>query len=203
MLRRMSLVVAVTSYVLAAVAAVPGAATSTPSGERALGQSALEPVYNDENASQIGYIMYPTHAPDPVKANPRAWAPFYLPVYPVGSTAATTFLCQHIPAPDNCPTHGDAIAGLAQALEPGVYGAGVVGHDHLMDFPGGSDFNIAWEPIVVLFTNSAAANEHILTDAQIDAAVARGDVIEVPLPGATFTCAKVSATVYERATPLH
>lgn len=192
---------AAASFALAAVAAIPGAAASIPSGERALGQSVLEPVYNDESAGVIGYIMYPTHPPDPVKANPRSWAPFYLVVYPVGTTAATTFVCQHTPA-ENCPTHGDAIAGLAQAMEPGVYGAGVVGHDHLMDFPGGSDFSIAWEPVVVLFTNSAAANEHILTDAQIAAAVARGDAIKVPLPGATFYCAWVPARVYNMATPL-
>ncbi|MDP9296016.1 MAG: hypothetical protein M3O88_04890 [Actinomycetota bacterium] len=119
----------------------------------------------------------------------------------MGSTAGTTFLCQHTPI-ENCPTHGDAIAGLAQAMEPSVYGGGVLGHDHLMDFPGGADFHIAWEPIVVLFTNSAAANEHILTDAQIEAAVARDDAIEVPLPGATFYCAFVPARVYDLATPL-
>ena len=36
------------------VAAVPAAANPTiPSGQRTLGQSVLEPVYNDENAGQI------------------------------------------------------------------------------------------------------------------------------------------------------
>jgi hypothetical protein len=165
-----------------------------------LGQSVLEPVYNDENAGQIGYIKQPEQAPQPVNANPVAWAPFYLVVYPVGSTAATTYLCQHLPV-DNCPTHGNGIAALAQTREPGVYGVGVAGHDHLMDFPGGPDFNIAWEPIVVLFTNSAAANEHIVTDAQISAAVTSGNAIEVPLPARTFICASVPATVYNLATP--
>jgi len=57
-----------------------------------------------------------------------------------------------LPPPENCPTHGNAISGLALAQEPSVYGAGVAGHDHLMDFPGGDDFNIAWKPMVVLFT---------------------------------------------------
>jgi hypothetical protein len=102
--------------------------------------------------------------------------------------------------PASSRTHGNGIAALAQARESGVYGAGVVGHDHLMDFPGGPDFNIAWEPIVVLFTNSAAA-EHILTDAQISAAVSSGNATEVPLPGRTFICASVPATVYNLAKP--
>jgi hypothetical protein len=204
-LRRIPLLVGAVSFVLFAVAAMPAAADSIPSGQRALGQSVSEPVYNDEQAGVIGYIKQPTQAPQPVPANPVAWAPFYLVVYPVGSTAATTFLCQHTPV-ENCPTHGNGIAALAQAREPGVYGtpgtAGVLGHDHLMDFPGGADFNIAWEPIVVLFTNSAAANEHILTDAQIGAAVSSGNAIEVPLPLRTFICSSVPATVYALGTPL-
>jgi hypothetical protein len=77
--------------------------------------------------------MVPTHTAQPVPSNPAAWAPFYLVVYPVGSTAASTFLCMHVPV-ENCPSHGDGISALAQAMEPGVYGsprsAGVLGHDH-------------------------------------------------------------------------
>ena len=196
---RIPLLVAAATFALVVVAATPATASSVPSGERRLGQSVLEPVYNDETGG-IGYVSTPMHAPDPVKANSRAWAPFYLPVYPVGSTVGT-LVCQHTPV-ENCPTHGDAIAGLAQSVMPGVYGAGVLGHDHLMDFPGGSEFHIAWEPIVLLFTNNAAANEHITTDAQIDAAVANGDLIEIPLPQLTFLCASVPAAVYARGTPL-
>jgi hypothetical protein len=200
-LRRITLLVASASLVLAAVAAVPGGATSIPSGQRTLGQAVLEPVYNDEQAGQIGYILQPEHTAQPVNADPTAWAPFYLVVYPVGSTAGTTFLCQHLPV-ENCPTHGDGIAALAQSMEPSVYGAGVIGHDHLMDFPGGADFNIAWEPVVVLFTNNEAANEHVLTDTRIDELVASGDAREIPRPQRTFICASVPATIYERATPL-
>jgi hypothetical protein len=201
MARRVLLLMAAASFVLAAVAAVPGAAgDSIPSGERAFGQNVIEPVYNDEQAGAIGYVSTPMRAPDPVKSDPRAWSPFYLPVYPVGSTVGT-LLCRHTPT-ENCPTHGDLIAALAKSIMPSVYGVGVLGHDHLMDFPGGSDFNISWEPTLVLFTKASAANEHILTDAQIDAAVERGDAIEVPLPPATFLCAAVSGNVYERATPL-
>jgi hypothetical protein len=194
---------------LSGVWVAPVAASSTiPSGQRTLGQSVLEPVYNDENAGQIGYIKEPENAPQPIPANPVAWAPFYLVVYPVTSTVArtTTFLCQHTPGPDNCPTHGNNIATLAVLQEPSVYGAGVAGHDHLMDFPGGPDFNIAWEPTVVLFTPTGVAdgtaNEHILTDSQIQAAVANQDVKVVKLPQRTFICSSVPERLYEMATPL-
>jgi hypothetical protein len=199
MLRRMFLL-AIAGSCLLALAAGAGGTASVPSGERALGRTVIEPVYNDEQAGTIGYVMTPMHAPDPVKANPRSWEPFYLPVYPVGSTVGP-LLCQHTPI-ENCPTHGDLIAGLAQSVMPSVYGAGVLGHDHLMDFPGGSDFNPNWEPIVILFTSASAANEHLLTDAEIEAAVGRGDAIEIPLPQATFLCASVSGSTYERGTPL-
>jgi hypothetical protein len=107
----------------------------------------------------------------------------------------------HVPS-DNCPDHGPGVATAAAAIMPGVYGGGVLGHDHLLDGPGGSEFNIAWEPVLVLFTNTAAASEHITTEAQLDAAVARGDVIEIPVPELTFNCAVVPAKLYDRATPL-
>jgi hypothetical protein len=190
-----------TAVVAALITVIPAAASSIPSGQRMLAQNVLEPVYNDENAGEIGYIMEPEHTAQPVHSNPTAWAPFYLVIYPVGSTAATTYLCMHLPV-DNCPTHGPGVAAFAQATYPTVYGAGVIGHDHLMDFPGGSDFNIAWEPMVVLFTNKTAANEHVLTDTRIDELVASGDAIVVPRPTRTFICASVPARLYDMATPL-
>jgi hypothetical protein len=183
----------------AALATVPGPGAAIPSGERIVGQSALEPVYDAEHAGAIGYVSTPIHAP--MHANPNAWAPFYVVVYPVTSHVGTV-LCAHIPV-DNCPDHGPEIAGLAQQVAPDVYGGGVLGHDHLMDYPGGADFNVAWEPIAVVFTNSAAANtQHLLTDAQIDAAVTRGDAVEIELPEATFHCAAVAAAVWARGTPV-
>jgi hypothetical protein len=204
MLRRLWLLAAAASFVLWAVAAVPSAADSIPSGTRTLAQNSLEPVYNDEQAGQIGYIMRPEHTAQPVNSNPTAWAPFYLVIYPVGSTAASTYLCMHLPV-DNCPSHGPGVAAFAQATYPTVYGAGVIGHDHLMDFPGGSDFNIAWEPMFVLFTPQGAAdgaiNEHVLTDAQIDALVANGDARVFPRPTRTFICASVPERLYDMATP--
>lgn len=182
----------------AGAVATASAAGSIPSGERLAGQSVLEPVYNDERAGVIGFVSTPVHAP--LKANPRAWSPFFVPVYPVASTVGP-LLCQHTPT-ENCPDHGPGIAGAAAAIMPSVYGGGVAGHDHLMDFPGGADFDIAWEPILILFTSTAAANEHLFTDAQIEAAVERGDAIKVPVPQEAFHCEAVSAAVWARGTPL-
>lgn len=155
----------------------------------------------------------PRGVPDPVKSNPIASAPFYLPVYPASSTIVTngvTLNCQDVPA-ENCPDHGPAVAGLAQLFEPTVYpGAlpgAVLGHDHLMAGPGShGDFNVAWVPTLVLFTKPAAANTHITTLAQINAMIASKNVITVPLdgtpfegvplPNLTFHCSVVSAAVY-------
>ena len=189
---------AVAAFVLGATATGAGAA-SIPSGERQVGQSVLEPVYNAEQAGTIGFVSTPLHAP--MHANPKAWSPFFVPVYPAGSTVGP-LLCEHVPA-DNCPDHGPGIADAAAAIVPSVYGSGVIGHDHVMDFPGGADFNVAWEPILVLFTSKAAANEHLLTDSQIAAAVAHGDAIEVPVPALTFHCAAVSAAVYALGKPFN
>ena len=205
MLGRMFWLLAGVSALVVVIAAGSSGAASIPSGQRTLAQNVLEPVYNDENAGQIGYIMQPEHTAQPVPSNPAAWAPFYLVIYPVGSTAATTYLCMHLPV-DNCPTHGPGVAAFAQATYPTVYGAGVIGHDHLMDFPGAKDFNIAWEPMFVLFTPQGAAdgaiNQHVLTDAQIDALVASGDARVFPRPTRTFICASVPGRLYDMATPL-
>ena len=186
-------------------------ASSTPSGERIIGGSGVhggtvvEPVYDDMTGA-IRYVSTPRGTPNPVNSNPRAAAPFYLPVYPTGSTVGT-LLCQDVPQ-ENCPDHGPAVAGAAQGIMPGVYSGGVIGHDHLMAGPGsGGDFNIAWVPTLVLFTSTAAANEHLITLAQVNAAVAAKLAILVPLdgtnrtPNLTFHCSVVPAAVYARGTP--
>lgn len=192
--------------------ALPAAASTSPSGERLVGGTAstggtvVEPVY-DDMTGQIRYVSTPRGTPDPVKSNPVAAAPFYLPVYPADSTIGVTLNCQDVPK-ENCPDHGPAVAGLAQALEPGVYGSGVIGHDHLMAGPAShGDFNVAWVPTLVLFTNSAAANTHITTLTQLDTMLASGDVETVALdgthgfPNLTFHCSVVSAAVYAQGVP--
>jgi len=186
-----------------AVAAAPTAA-ATPSGERMHGQSSIEPVYDDVTGA-VAFLATPIHVANPVNTNPRAWAPIYLPVYPTGSTVGTLD-CMGIPG--NCPDHDGLVAGVAASVMPGTYGDGVIGHDHLVAVPGsGGDFNIAWQPVLVLFTSKAAANEHITTLAQIKAAVARHDAIEVwtgvnGAPNLTFHCSVVPAVVYWNGTPV-
>jgi hypothetical protein len=172
----------------------------------------LEPVFNAENSGEVGYINTPNGTKHPVPSNPASWSPIYLPVYPTSSTIITTgsgatgpLSCKHFegnPGTDNCPDHGNAIAGLAKSSQAvrNVYAGGVAGHDHVMDFPGGADWNVAWEPIIVLFTNANAANTRLLTDAQIDAAIASHNAIAIPLPGRTFHCSLVSDRVWALST---
>jgi len=210
MSRRLVFMAVAASALLAGLSAVPAAASSLPSGERIVGGTAahggtvIEPVY-DDMTGQIRYVSTPRGTPDPVNSNSVAAAPFYLPVYPAGSTVPT-LNCQDVPA-ENCPDHGPAVAGLAQAPEPGVYGGGVIGHDHLMAGPGShGDFNVAWVPTLVLFTPGAAIT-HITTLAQLNALIASGDVITVPLdgtngfPNLTFHCSVVTAAVYAQGRP--
>jgi hypothetical protein len=209
------------------LAGVAVADNSSPSGERINGGNGpnggtvVEPVIDDMTQA-IRYVSTPRGVPtNPVHTNPRATAPFYLPVYPTSSTvlSSSTLNCEDTTATttENCPDHGPAVAGLAQLFEPGVYGTpgtpGVVaGHDHLMSGPGsGGDFNVAWVPTLLLFTSPAAANEHILSLDQIKADIASGAVIKVPLdgtpfegvqlPNLTFHCSVVSAAVYAHSAP--
>ena len=171
-----------------------------PSGERQLGQTIIEPGYDDRNGKLI-YIMTPMGAPFPSHANGHAISPLFLIVYPNSAAGAVgTMSCAH-QGGDNCPDHGPDIAALAQATVPTVYGNGVWGHDHIMDGPGGSDFNVVWQLVVVLFTNAAAGNTHITTEAQLEAAIDAGDAFTIETP-TVFNCNLVSAATYSRATPL-
>lgn len=193
--------------VVAAVAS-PGP-TPAPTGARVQGQSELEPVFNAENYGEVGYVKVPSGTQQPLPANPASWSPIYLLVYPDGSTITTSGTgatgpldCQHIPM-ENCPSHGNAIAALAMKTIPSVYGGGVLGHDHVMDFPGGDDWNVAWEPVVVLFTSATAADTRLLTDTQIDNFVSQGKAIEIRLPQKTFHCSLAPVSVWDLSTPAY
>ena len=171
-----------------------------PSGERIVGKVAIEPAYNADNG-EIVYLLTPEKATFPSKANAHARSPLYLVEYPVGSTVGT-LNCQGVPG--NCPDHDLAVASVATSAMPSVYGTDptlLPGHDHIVDPPGAPDFNVAWEVIEVLFTNAAAANTHLTTDAEIAAAVARGDAIEIDL-GFAFNCSVVPASLYWKGTPI-
>ncbi len=191
-------------------------AGSLPSGERIIGGhsghggAVIEPVYDDMTGA-IRYVSTPRQTPNPVKSNPKAAAPFYLPVYPVGAEVGHV-LCKHESeeheSEENCPDHGEAVAKAAEEIIPEVYGGGVLGHDHLMAGPAShGDFNVAWVPVLILFTSKEAANTHITLLSQIEEMLEEGKVIEVPLdgtnntPNLTFHCSVVSAAVYRHGRP--
>lgn len=199
---------------IALVVAVPPAAAvadTLPTGEVTFGQSTVEPAYNDIDGTII-YLLTPNKAHENANFT-HAVAPLYLIMYPksAGPTIGTVN-CKHQPM-DNCPDHGPLVAGLAMAAVPSVYGAdvggvgagGVWGHDHLVAAPPSppatGDFNIAWEPVAVLFTSPEAVT-HITTMSQLNSAFAAGSVITIPLPAATFHCSVTAVATYRNGTPV-
>lgn len=194
----------VSAVMVLSVALAPRAyAQGTPSGEVQLGQSYIEPAYDDMTGDMI-FLLTPLGAPFPSKANPHAVSPLYLIVYPMSAgNSVGTMNCNHAGG-DNCPDHGPEIA--AAAMSPldkyGVYAGGVWGHDHLVDAPGGSEFNVAWQVHLMLFTNSAAANNHITTEEEMDDAIKNGDLVDAVPDVTVFNCSVVPARVFNRGTPL-
>lgn len=175
-------------------------AAGLPSGEVQVGKSAIEPAYNADTGTII-YLMTPEKSPFPTHTSTHAVAPLYLVEYPPGSTVGT-LNCMGVPG--NCPDHDGIVAGVATGAMPGVYGTDpslVPGHDHIVDPQGAPDFNIAWEVIEVLFTNKAAANTHLTTDAAIDDAVKAGNAIEIDL-GFAFHCSIAPQTLFAKGTPI-
>jgi len=175
--------------------------TTMPSGERTFGKVAVEPAY-DADTGEIMYLLTPIKAPLPSHANVHARSPLYIVEYPASSTVSVPLNCAGVPG--NCPDHDLDLAAAATSIMPGVYGTDptvVLGHDHVGDNVGAPDFNVAWEVVEVLFTNSAAANMHLTTDQQIADAVAAGDAIEVDL-GFAFNCSVVPAVTYWKGTPV-
>jgi hypothetical protein len=212
---------------LSASFGVASASADQPSGQRMIGNTSLvtipgtpptlkftggggvvEPAIDDTNGNTV-YLLTPNNAQTHPNAHNVAF--LYLPVYPVGSGIDPAGLnCAHMPA-DNCPDHGPGVAGAAKSIMPSVYGSldgtvpgGVLGHDHLVGIAStGGDFNIIWEPVLILFTSVDPQQTHITTLAQINAALAGPNpkAIQVPLPQLDFSCASVSAAVYAAGTP--
>lgn len=184
------------------MAASPSLAGGTePTGERVHGQSAIEPAYNDANG-QLVYLQTPINISTPpasTNANLRATAPLYLVEYPAGSAVLSAHNLNCMGVPGNCPDHDGVVAGIATHVMPGVYGTNprlVPGHDHLVGVANtGGDFNVAWEVWEVLFTNPAAANEHITTLDELHAALGSHNAIAFDL-GFNFHCSVVSAQDY-------
>ena len=198
---------AASALAMASVMAVPASAVgdTLPSGQVVVGHTTIEPAY-DDMTGQLVYLSTPmgTQQGGQVHVTAHNVAPLYLPMYPAASTVGT-LNCQHMPM-DNCPDHGPIVSGIAQGAVPTVYGAGVLGHDHLVGIAlTGGDFNVVWLPVLVLFTPAATTEEmntHITTLAQIQALESEGHMFEIPLPPAAFKCASVSAAVYNHGTPV-
>src|SRR5512146_1744645 len=112
-MQRMVLLVCSLILLTVGVSAARTSADTLPSGERSFHNATLEPAYNAEHAGQIGYLLTPSKAP--VKSNPRAWSPLYVVVYPSSTTVTSTLNCMHVPF-ENCPSHGDAVAGAAASI---------------------------------------------------------------------------------------
>jgi len=168
------------------------------------GGGTIEPAYDDATGTLV-YIQTPNNVP--VHPNAHNVAPLYLPVYPAGMNInPATLNCAHVPA-DNCPDHGPAVAGAAIGNPNSTaYTGGVLGHDHLIGIAStGGDFNVLWEPTLVLFVSLDAAKAvgHITTLAQIDRATAgpHPQAFLVPLPQLDFHCSAVSAAAYARGVP--
>jgi hypothetical protein len=206
---RRSLVALVASLALAVCLTPLAHASSGFSGQRTFGQVSIEPAIDDANGNQI-FLLTPIHAPLPSKANPVAWAPMYLPMYPANTTISplncTPQNCDHLQV---LPTDLVNALGL-QSVYPigsistkyGPFTGGLVGgHDHLVGVAKtGGDFNVAWHVFLVLFTpqgvRDGASNTELLTLQSINAAIARGDAVGPIDSGIVFNCSITSEATY-------
>lgn len=158
------------------------------SGQRAFGQVVVEPAVDSATGNEI-FLLTPNNAPFPSKAAQRAHAPLFLVLYPESSSIdANSLNCQ--------PTNCDHVQTFVYPLK---------GHDHLVGVPHTGDFNVAWDVILVGFTqkgfDDGAINTRILTLDQLDDAVAAGDVFKSDVV-VTFNCSITSITTYLHGTPL-
>jgi len=71
--------------------------------------------------------------------------------------------------------------------------------------PHTGDFNVAWDVVLVAFTEQGfadgAINDRILTLDQLNEALVAGEVITIG-PVTTFNCSITSAATYLKGTPL-
>jgi hypothetical protein len=184
-------------------------AASLPTGEHAVGNTVIEPAYDDSTGT-IVYLHTPnTLAPlgsHPFGGNQHAAAPLYIVAYPAGVNL--TLNCMAVPG--NCPDHDGVIATVATGLEPDTYGTdptAVPGHDHLVGKAStGGDFNVPWHVYVELFTSPSAVT-HITTLAQLQAAWTSGAVLTTTSgmgvdTGITFICGIVSQFAYDHGSPV-
>jgi hypothetical protein len=158
------------------------------SGQRAFGQVTIEPAIDSATGNEI-FLHTPDNAPMPSHANQRAHAPLYMVLYPTASSIGANIL--------NCqPTNCDHAQTFAYPLK---------GHDHLVGMPHTGDFNVAWDVVIIAFTEQGfadgAIDDRILTLDQLNAALATGDVIAIG-PVTSFNCSITSEANYIKGTPL-
>lgn len=192
-------------------------AGTLPTGEVTVGKSTIEPAY-DYSTGNLVYLLTPSGSAAHI--NPQFAhnvAPLYLVVYPNSDGAYSGPLnCEDTTSnpvqTENCPDHGPEVAMGAANADPSVYASfydgnpadtvpNVRGHDHLVGIAStGGDFNVLWEPVLVLFNNAADAAQHVTTVAQISAL---GSALTmIPLPQLTFPCSVVGAGAYNHGTPV-
>lgn len=187
-LARAATLVAAAALVLGA--AVPASATAWYSGQRNFAGVSVEPAVDMGTGNQI-FLLTPFGAK--TNANARAHAPLYLVFYPGTSTVpASSLSC----TPTNCD-HANSFPPYGEA--------GLKGHDHLVGVPPTGDWNVAWDVYPVFFTQKGftdgAINTRILTEVQLDAAVAAGDLFESPVSVFSFNCSRTSIATYLHGTP--
>jgi hypothetical protein len=165
----------------------------------------LQTPNNTQNAKNLPNKMVPFG--DLGFSLPVNVAPIFLPVYPAGSGIdPATLNCDHVVplsgggTGDNCIDHGNLVAGAVSGLP--AYSGGVLGHDHLVGISStGGDFNVLWEPVLVLFTSVDPHQVRLTTLAQIETAYQDGKIFFAPAPPLTFHCSVVSAAAYNKGTP--
>lgn len=199
---------AVFSLLLAGVIFLPGAAlAASNSGQIAFGQAEVEPAYDATTGSEV-FLLLPDHAATQATA---AWSPLYLTMYPTGS-ATGTLDC----TPQNCDHVNVLDPGLVaslglQSVYPtgtidtkfGSFSGGLVkGHDHLIGVDADGETHSTRHVFLVLFTPQGVAdgaiNQEITTLAQMQAAIAAGDVLAPLDTGLIIHASVVSGATYQR-----
>ena len=175
-------------------------ATKNPTvfqGEKIHANAVINVLYNWD-LGESGPVVYASRPMGPQRwpehNSDQAVNFIYVVVYPVGSTV-TGLMCYDTPS-ETCPDHGPVISAGAMQADPAVYGGGVMGHDHMSALRSAHAY-----AVFVLFTSKAAANKHITSRAQVEAAVAAGDAFLFPVPDLTFHNAPVDGRIYEQANP--
>lgn len=205
-------------FIAAAIVTASIPAAAADSGETAIGQSTVEAAFDDSNGSVV-YLLTPSKAPLPSKANSQATAPLYIVAYPLNSAVPSGELncqptnCDHLNVlPFNDPDY-DSDAAAQNGTDPACidFNGGnpcsrYEGHDHLAGIASaGGDFNVSWSVVLVIFTHQGfqdgAINTRVTTLSQLQSLLANGDAIPLPTP-IVFYCASTSQQTYDKGTPV-